>query len=104
MTWRGRHSSTQMMTWWTFVYTDDDVAEGIRRLSLAHHDLALPHARQVGRPLRGHAIEQGSADIARHVLGCRLTQEKRVQMRVDDVAGNGCGRYCSPRHEMPFKS
>ena len=25
-------------------------------------------------------------------------------MRVDDVAGDGPGRYCSPRHRMPFNS
>ena len=25
-------------------------------------------------------------------------------MRVDDVAGNGPGIYCSPRHRMPFNS
>ena len=25
-------------------------------------------------------------------------------MRVEDVAGHRTGRYCSPRHTMPFKS
>ena len=28
------------------------------------------------------------ADIARHVIGCRLSQETRVQMRFGDVASN----------------
>ena len=25
-------------------------------------------------------------------------------MRIDDVAGNGPGRHCSPCHRMPFES
>ena len=41
-----------------------------------------------------HAARQsGPADVARkeeHVIGCRLTQETRVVMRVDEVAGNIC--------------
>ena len=32
---------------------------------------------------------QGQADIARRVMGCQLTQEARVEIAVDDVAGNG---------------
>jgi hypothetical protein len=31
----------------------------------------------------------GLADIARHVIGCHFTQEMRIQMRVNDVAGDG---------------
>jgi len=37
-------------------------------------------------------------------IGCRLRGETRVQMRVDDVAGNGPGPiiFCSPRRMTPF--
>ena len=32
----------------------------------------------------------GQADTARHVVGCRSTQDTRVQHALDDVAGNIC--------------
>jgi len=52
------------------------------------------------------------ADIALHVPGCRLTQETRVEMPVEDVAGNICrallGRLrrgiAGGRREMPALS
>ena len=50
------------------------------------------------------ATRQGLPGTARHVTGCRLTQETRVLMRVNDVAGNGPAIYCSPRHRMPLNS
>ena len=34
------------------------------------------------------AVSQGLADIARHVIGCRSTQETRVQSVLDDVASS----------------
>ena len=49
------------------------------------------------------AAGSGLADTVRHVIGCHLTEETKFQMRVDDAAGNGPGRYCSPRHRMPLK-
>ena len=42
----------------------------------------------------------GLAVTGCHVMGCHFTRDARVQMRVDDVAGNGHGRFCSPRHRM----
>jgi hypothetical protein len=44
----------------------------------------------------------GLAHIARHVIGCRLTQETRAQRALDDVASNRPRIYCSPRHRVPF--
>jgi hypothetical protein len=35
-------------------------------------------------------IWQGLADIARHVIGCHLTQETRIQNVLDDVASETC--------------
>jgi len=35
-----------------------------------------------------NASRQGLADIARHVIGCHLTQETRVQNALDNGAGN----------------
>ena len=46
----------------------------------------------------------GRTDVARHVIGWVSTQETRVQNALNDVAGNGPGRYCSPRHRKPETS
>jgi len=50
----------------------------------------------------------GRADIAGHVIECRLTEHTRVQNACDDVlAGNLClslVRHCTPRHMMSFNS
>jgi len=56
------------------------------------------------RPPPPGPAPRGPADIARHVIGRQLTQETRDQKAMDDVAGIGPGRYCSPRHRMPFNS
>ena len=39
------------------------------------------------------SLTQGLADIPRHIIGSHLTRDMRVEMRVDDVAGSGPGRY-----------
>jgi hypothetical protein len=39
---------------------------------------------------RTDSRDQGLADTARHVIGCRLTQETRVQRALDDMAGTIC--------------
>ena len=44
------------------------------------------------------------AAIARHVTGCHLTEDMRVQNALDDEASNWPGRYCSPCHRMSFDS
>jgi len=48
-------------------------------------------------------------DVARHVIGCDLTQHARIRgletrVGVNGVEGNGPSRYCSPHHRMPFNS
>jgi hypothetical protein len=50
--------------------------------------------------------EQGLADNARarHVIGCRSTQETRVPTRVDDVAGTGPGRCSRQRHVSEYQT
>jgi len=35
-------------------------------------------------------IRQAPADIARHVIGCRITRETRINNALPDVAGNIC--------------
>jgi hypothetical protein len=49
------------------------------------------------------AAGQGLADTARHVIGCHVEKKLRLKLRVDDAAGNGPGRYCSPCHGVPLK-
>jgi len=40
------------------------------------------------------------ADIARHLIGCLITQLTRVQNESVDVAGNAPGMSFSPSHMM----
>ena len=42
----------------------------------------------------------GPAHITRHVIRCRLIHETKVQMRVDDVAGNICQALAPGVHEQ----
>ena len=50
-------------------------------------------------------LRQGLAAIARRVIGCHLSQQTIITMRVDDVAGNmPPGRYYSPCHRMQLTS
>ena len=45
----------------------------------------------------------GLTDAARHVTGCHLTRETRVQSALDNAAVRvGPNRRCSPRHGLPF--
>ena len=43
----------------------------------------------------------GLADIARHVKGCHLSQQKRVQNALGDVAGNICQALPPPPSTPP---
>jgi len=44
------------------------------------------------------AMGMGLADITRHASGSHVSKGTSVQCALDDVVGNGPGRYCSPRH------
>jgi len=44
----------------------------------------------------------GLVNIARHARGCHLSREMKGQMRDDEVAGSGPGRYRLEGHVMSF--
>ena len=88
--------------WIQFVTWNGRRSEALRVGSGALHQVV--ERQRAPLPLRRASPRQGLLDIARHVIGCRLTQQARVQNASGDEAGNVPGRYCSPRHRMPFDS
>ena len=72
----------------------------------------VPHTVHVGTipagsvtpPAPVFTVAEGLQDTARHVIGCHLTEETRVQEALDDVASLVPGIYCSPSLRMSFDS
>jgi hypothetical protein len=55
---------------------------------------------QVGFKCDGQRSQEKTT---RHVIRCQMIMNKcSFKIRADDVAGNGSGRCCSPRHGMLF--
>ena len=73
-----------------------EVLDLVVQLAVARVQLAVARlGERVGRRL-------GPGErCASNAGGCRFIQETRVQIAVDDVAGNGPSRYCSPRRRVP---
>ena len=70
----------------------------LRRMSVEAKSYAGPTVAEVAE-----AAEVWPGICFCHVIGCRLTQETRVNHALDDAASNGPGTYCSPRHRMPLR-